>query len=697
MASQVRWALALLLAASLLAALVPGRAQAVAEGRAWELVTFGEPSSSLVFAMNPMGENGDAILYQTIGPPPGAASGAFFSGSLAVRGESGWQSSHLAFPYEVFDPAELAETLVPVVATAYAADPRTSLWLASVPLTADGPPDGELAFYRRTADGSLDLVAALGEGTTFEYEGFADISDDGERVVFASDEHLLPEDAGRVAGESIYEWDGTGLHLVDVTNLGTLLSSCGSSVSSAGGMSQRGDRVFFANPAEGGCGGTRRVFLRDLDAGTTVEVSASRCTRIDCGAPQDVDFAGATPDGGAAFLTTAQQLTDDDLDLGRDLYRYDVGSDELTLLSGGSPTATGAVAQAAVYPSPEGARVYFRASGEVLPGEVGEEEKLFLADQEGARPVAAASFPAEPEIQVAAGGARALLVTTSALETGDTDTRSDVYLYEATGETLTRVSAGPAGGNGEFDATISSPFAFAGLKTGNDEIFRAIDSSGERAFFSTPEDLVPGDAGGKTDVYEWKGGQLDLVSPASAELSARFGGVSGDGRTVVIGTNATLVGADRDGGDGDLYAVRLGGGFPEPEPSACGPACSVPEPARLQRAAPRSETRGRRLANRIRVLEVRAADGRHLLGRDTVVVVSVPVVGRVFASVRGRAAGKARVLARGAARAREPGRVEIALRLTAAGRRGSAPRGSLTVKSGKLKTTVPVRVGLGTR
>lgn len=689
---------ALVIAAGLLSA-PQARAASSANGRAWELVTFSQPASAQVLALNPLGNSGEMLVYRTIGPPPGALSGSFLGSGMALRGSTGWSNVPVGFPFSSFS-TELFELLVPVVPIAFSEDLQVSLWLTSVPVAPGGPPEGQLGLYRQVADGPPQFIAHVGEGSTFEYPGFADISQDGSAVIFTTTEHLLPVDAGRTQGESVYQWDEAGLRLVDTNTNGSLLSACGSEISPANGMSTSGQRVFFTHPG-GECGETKRVYLRDLETGTTDEISASQCTRGDCNAPQDVTFAGATPDGGSAFLLTAQQLTNDDLDTGRDLYRYEVGSGQLTLLSGGSLEGEGEVNPGLVYPSDDGARVYFRATGVMVPGETTSGEKLFLADEGGIHFVADASFPEEPQIQLSQSGEKALFVTSSKVVEGDADEQQDVYLYDAAEDLVTRISAGSSGGNGPFDANLTSPYTLPEFEHGNTHPIYGIDAGGDREFFTTAEPLVPADVDSKLDVYEWTGGQLGLVTPATGDADSKFGGVSRDGRTVIFGTSETLSPADEDGGDTDFYAARLGGGFPEPEqPSACaGASCSRPERAPLARRTPGSTKVPAKHRGRIRLLDIRSPDAGSAVGRKTSLLVSVPTPGLVSASVWVRQGAKKVLLSRGREGAVKPGKVGMRLQLTAAGLDAAASdirKGYLNVtERGASAASRVVKISLG--
>lgn len=688
---MLSFAIALAVVAGLLAALPPRAVSSVpANGRVWELMTFSEPNSVKLLSIDPLTNNGETLAYRTFGPLPGAQSGAFLGSGIARRGPTGWSNTPIGFPFLAFS-TELFSLLAPEVVIGLSEDLQESLWLASVPLSPDGPPEEQLGLYWQTGDEPPRFIARLGEGLTFFYEGFADLSHDGSSVIFTSPEHLLPEDAGRTQGESVYRWDQSGLSLVDVDSGGALLSACGSQVSSENGMSVSGRRVFFTQPPEVGCAETKKVYLRDSVAGTTVEISASQCTRVDCNAPQDVTFEGATPSGGSAFLVTAQQLTDDDQDAGRDLYRYDAASGQLSLLSGGSPALEGEVDQTVVYPSDNGARVYFRATGVMISGETSTAEKLYYADDSGIHLVAEATFLEEPQIQLSEDGHEALFVTASKVTGDDTDEMQDTYLYDASDNHVTKISAGPSGGNGSFDANLAS-IESAGFFYGDKHVVYGIDASGDRAFFTTAESLVPADVNSKLDVYEWKDGQLGLVTPGSEEVDSSFGGVSRDGRAVIFGTSASLVPTDLDGGDTDFYSAQLGGGFPEPQqPPACdGGSCSRAARAPLARQGPGSaKLPAGKHPKRIRLLDIRSPDAGSAVGGKTSLVVAVPVPGLVSASVWIRREGKKVQLARGRQGVVRPGKVSVRLHLTAAGREGAGD-----VRKGHLSVSEDGAVGV---
>ena len=671
-----------------------------ANGRVWELTTLKNPSSSRVLGNRPLGEDGDRVTYSTVGPPPGSPSGALFGYDASARGSSGWLNTPLgpAFKIESTNIFTLFEPIRPV---SFSEDLQTRLWASLVPLTPDGPPEGETALYRDVTGQPLELVAPVGIAAPLEYRGFAGISSDGGRIVFDTREHLLPADAGRTTGKSIYAWRNGGLQLVDVDTGGALLSTCGAKISKSNGMAASGDRVFFSVPAS--CNGTESVYLRNLEDGTTTEISSSRCAGVDCNAAANVSFAGANRSGSVAYMTTTQQLTDADEDSKRDLYRYDVESGELTLVSGGAPSATGSVDSADASPADVGDRVYFTGSGELLPGESATGQKLFVADGGGERLVAEGSIPTvleERQIQLTPDGGRALFATSAQVLPSDTDSQADAYLYDAGEEKLTRVSAGSIGGNGAFPVGITapSPLNQHEFEAGDLRPYHAIDDSGERVFFMTEESLLPEDTNAEFDVYEYAHGALGLISPSYLPLKSDFAGASRDGRTALFATNADLVPADVDGEGRDIYAARLEGGFPkEPEGAACdSSSCPLPSQPRLTRETPPSSVplpKGRTRKARLRLLRVAVRPRRNAV----VAVVAPPARGRLVGRLWVRGKHRRIVLARGAKRVKRSGRTRLRLRLTKASRmaRPGVRKVRLTIRQRRLRISRVVRVKLG--
>lgn len=667
-----------------------------AGGRSWELITPKDPIAAHISAVFPI-ENADSpVAYSAIGALPAAPSGApLGAGGVSVRGDTEWINTSLGFPYSNYSE-DIFDALVPIQPIAFTDDRRSSVWLSNMPLTPDAPPEGESALYLRTPDGAPHLIAPT-SSTLFGEHGALDISKDGREVVISSDLHLLPADAGRTSGRSLYRWTDDDLQLIDVDDGGSLLSSCGSLISSSAGISADTGRVFFVNPGQTSCPGPKRVYLRELN-GPTTEISASNCTRDDCNAAQHVAFAGATPNGALAFLTTTQQLTNDDIDAARDLYRYDVEGGDLTLLTPDQPEADGAIREEAVQVAEDGQRVYLFADGRLVTGEGPTSGRnIYVAAADGLHFVAPG--PTSSRIQLSDDGGCALLSTMSALAEGDTDEREDVYLYDHERRKFTWLSHSAIGGNGPTAAHIRTPLEdplFFNLNTIGAP-GRAISRDCGTAFFSTSEQLVPEDVNGQVDVYEWSGGDdLGLMTSGTGSDDVRFGGISPSGRTALFDTTETITPDDRDGGELDIYAARVGG-FSIATPSLDEDAVSPFAPSHLVRSTPASALPLERTpqGRRIRLLGIR------WMRRDSSaprigLVVRLPFRGRVAALVWTKRGGKRVVLARGAAGAARPGKTRVTLRLSRVSRlalmRRGFLRGRLLVRQADHRLSRPLRL-----
>ena len=162
-------------------------------------------------------------------------------------------------------------------------------------------------------------------------------------------------------------------------------------------------------------------------------------------------------------------------------------------------------------------------------------------------------------------------------------------VYERSGGTTTRVSAGPINGNGAFERrrsraprptargsssappSRSSPATPTPARTSTSApaarrrssrpvrstatapstpTFRGASADGTRVFFSTGEPLVAADTDTRIDVYERSGGTTTRVSTGQVNgngaFDASFAGASTDGARVFFATVEPLVGADTD-------------------------------------------------------------------------------------------------------------------------------------------------------
>jgi hypothetical protein len=182
-----------------------------------------------------------------------------------------------------------------------------------------------------------------------------------------------------------------------------------------------------------------------------------------------------------------------------------------------------------------------------------------------------------------ADGGLVTFATTGRLVEGDPDSASgDVYGFDADGGEIVRVSA-PQGGPGQpYTCVTDGPDAgrqcygvpgFGGdgfpLSVHPGLVVDPQQPGSKTVFFQSKSRLVAGDQDDRYDVYQWRDGELSLLS-AGTDRGAYYAGNSSDGQTVFVNTRSVLSWQDRDEVM-DIYAARVGGGIEEPPapPAVC--------------------------------------------------------------------------------------------------------------------------------
>ncbi len=183
----------------------------------------------------------------------------------------------------------------------------------------------------------------------------------------------------------------------------------------------------------------------------------------------------------------------------------------------------------------------------------------------------------------------------------------EVYLYDARTGELRCASCNPSGARPRAE-TMLQPYALpqdllptsvvaaAWIPTWEhpNNASNVLSAGGGRLFFNAADRLVPRDANGAQDVYQWEapgvgacttaspsyfpqnGGCIDLISSGQSSYKSEFREATPSGDDVFFTTESSLV--PRDPGLVDLYDARVNGGFPEPVAAAeCeGEACQGP-------------------------------------------------------------------------------------------------------------------------
>ena len=475
-----------------------------------------------------------------------------------------------------------------------APDARSAVFRVNDELTADAPPLPDPArssqLYLWTEGRPLRLLSILPGGEPYEGTSSAGSQGPGSAIPtgtynnLARTAHALSADGSRIYWSTSPGSDPTHTHP------GPLYL-----------------RVNAAQPPGEECGSGQACTLPVSEAAPGAEEGEA------------AQFWTATLDGSEAIFSITEG------ELAGNLYRYDLASEEATLIAEGTEGVAGA--------SEDLSRIYFASEEDLTPGQAngrGEEAEegqpnLYLDEAgvftfigrllgedvsrggEGGFPSPVASTPLSQIARVSPDGRHLAFVAAAPLSGYDNrDAVSgqrdrEVYLYEAGGDLLCAScapsGARPAGANLKHaSGEAPSLWTAAWIPGVQSELYqrRSLSEDGKRLFFNSVDELLPGDSNGKQDVYEWEapgtgscqesdanyfkanGGCLSLISSGESPRDSEFVDASADGSDVFFRTASSLVGADP--GLVDVYDARIGGGFPEAgEPAGCeGQACQSP-------------------------------------------------------------------------------------------------------------------------
>jgi hypothetical protein len=329
-------------------------------------------------------------------------------------------------------------------------------------------------------------------------------------------------------------------------------------------------------------------------------------------------FAGGSgQDGSVVYFTDANPLTGNSTAVAGepDLYEYDFNRPEgerLTDLTvdhnaGEHADVLGYVGSNEV--GPAGEYVYFVADG------------VIASNQNSS---GALATPGAPNLYVAHKGAISFIATLSPADSCDWENRcmtgrlsstgrylgfnsveeitgfdnldastgqpdQEIFLYDAEGGALGCASCGTTGAAPVGPASIGRPEGVFVVDTPLVLYPQRNVSDNGQVFFDTPNPLLPaarnaGDLYTQSNVYEYQGGQLHLLSSGTAESSSFFYDASQDGGDVYLVTVQPLT-ADASSSEVSIFDAKVGGGFPAPpsSPESCaGEGCSGPQSIALR-------------------------------------------------------------------------------------------------------------------
>jgi hypothetical protein len=371
-----------------------------------------------------------------------------------------------------------------------------------------------------------------------------------------------------------------------------------------------GRHLVFPTAGSGECSDPVDLYLRDIVAETTVEISGQPVSGPDC----DVAFIKATPANDpepSVFFYTRSRLEESDKEpvdcffmdeQGADIYRYGIESGELECTTCAVPNADvhgvpgGGfnIGAAAVGISDDGSRIYFSSRRRLVRGEgVTDKRNVYRldvasGDLKWVGPVALGESDDGVGDQGYMGRQLtqdgSVMVFRSNIPELNELTHSDnggfyqYYRYDDRQGSLVCMSC---------PSTAARTDLPRGLTSNTFEVTpnnRALAENGTFVFV-TPESLVDADQNGArpnqpldvgADIYEWRDGRVMLVSDGARERTSVLGitkpeiaGITPSGRDVFFLLPAQLT---RDAIDAytRLYTARIGGGiaFPPP-PTPC--------------------------------------------------------------------------------------------------------------------------------
>jgi hypothetical protein len=168
----------------------------------------------------------------------------------------------------------------------------------------------------------------------------------------------------------------------------------------------------------------------------------------------------------------------------------------------------------------------------------------------------------------------------------------EIYLYDATANTLSCASCDPSGATPVGPAVIRFPGpASQDAEMRNAYPQRNVSDSGE-VFFESADPLVPHASNGMLNVYAYEHGQQYLLSSGTSRTNSYFLDASPDGGNAFFATAQPLLHSDGDSAY-DIYDARVNGGFPEPAgppPQCQNEGCRAPATVTSAFSTPSSVT-----------------------------------------------------------------------------------------------------------
>ena len=310
--------------------------------------------------------------------------------------------------------------------------------------------DAEEDIYERTGGTTTKVSTGQGVPDDGPFEGLSveHVTADGAEVFFTTEEPLTTDDTDM--SNDLFERSGG---VTTKVSAGEGVAGNGAFAATFGGASADGARVFFnTNEAL-----TLDDTDAQRDA---YERAAGATTRISRGGTGDgtggfpAGFAGASSDGTRVFFVTSEPLTASDTDAFNDIYER-TGTTTTWISDGEGAAGNGAANTGLAGVSADGSRLFLITTEQFTPDD--EDTQTDFYERSGGvitrlsrGPNGDGNGPFEPfQFRISQDGTRVFISTQEKWTADDTDSHYDTY--ERSGGVTTRISTGPLGGNGLQD------------------------------------------------------------------------------------------------------------------------------------------------------------------------------------------------------------------------------------------------------
>jgi hypothetical protein len=577
-------------------------------------------------ATSPSVDLGDEVIYKTYQAAPGSVSPIpdhiNFSEWLykSVRGPAGWEVHQIPLTRTIAgrtaDSLDLSHELF---TTTTGLDPDDQNGTADMYLRQ---PDGAYTWISRDPRipvGTPQTEGGPGKSTEFgggsEAEGWRWMSYDGNTVVFLSHRSLDDADPGGGNNASYaYKWQNGQLKFLGIRPDESVPAVVVGGSARTVAISKSGSRVAwvaYRDNGESRFRGGRSIYVQVDGQPNSIEAVKETGVPMLLGPqPWNIGYEGGDKNLTRIFFSSASRLTPDSGAGGNpaegpertspsssdaDLYVYDVAADKVRDLT---PRLDG-ITDSTVDPatgdrgrlgevkavSDDGKRVYFTANAayDVAPNPFGQlptegGPNLYFAELDGIddpiklRFVAPTSpfgeqSDANPDGSVFSFGA------SQSLTGQPIGGLLQLFVYDAERDTLECASCPPDGSlpADEVNRYPLDPNGFQyGYRFKRNDAFTRWTASDGRVFFDSVGPLTPDDQNTTEDVYEYRNGEVRLISGGTGSNPSKIENVSVDGSSVFFTSFDALAPQDKEPGTVKLYVAREGGGFElQPELPPC--------------------------------------------------------------------------------------------------------------------------------